>query len=158
MRIIKITLVMLIAVALLLSTACGKKEQKQPQVEEPIANQTAKSVQTEPVEQQEEVVIEEVTSKEKPLPKKDDVPVDKGPQIYKLQILSVRDIIMAEVQQDKMKRDGINTEISQFEKNGEIYHRLRLADLFTKWDAEQMGKKLKDKYWGITSYWVVKNQ
>lgn len=150
--------IVIFLLALLCLSGCGKKKNVEDSVlagkdadvnEITVTEKDDGSVELaekEPTQSMKETLKEEIVE-----------PIDNGPKIYKLQVLSVQELDLAQIQQEMMIKDGYKTEITEFEKNGDIYYRLRLSEKFSKLGAETLGKKLKKQYWGINSYWVVKD-
>jgi cell division protein FtsN len=149
-----ITLIVVIMLAgLMILPGCGKT--KEAEVESILERETMK-----PAAQPE---IEEPAEVEKPEPEKEPIqskiispePVDAGPRRYALQLFSLTDRATVELHQELMSKKGIKTVISEFDKAGTRYYRLRMDGLYTKGEAEKLGDKLKKDFWSVNDYWVV---
>ncbi len=151
MRQMKAILRVLLILALIIVFGCGKKKEVAPKslIESKTEEIAKQEVQPEPevVEPQKVVKQEEV----KPLK-----PVSTGAKVYKVQVLSLTDRYAVELQKEMMAKKGVKTEISEFNKDGVIYYRLRLEGKYSRQEADELGARLKNDFWGITDCWIVK--
>jgi hypothetical protein len=153
MRFFKIIFIVFVIIFFIWQTGCSKKKEAETQnlIEE-------KMEELEQPLEKPEIPQEAKTEPKKDLPsaKEPVKPVDQGPSIYTLQVLSVTDIEMAKILQEQMAKNDVKAKISEFVKDNETYYRLRLDGRYTKYQAEQLGERLKNQFWGISDYWVVR--
>jgi len=76
---------------------------------------------------------------------------------YILQLSCVTDKIRLKNEQKDLKKFGYETNISSKKnRNGTMYHRLRLKGFYTKSEAKQLGEKIKKEFLNISDFLVLK--
>lgn len=155
-------LILAIAVIFVFS-GCGKKDNNETGALVEQEQYTETEAPQETVTQEEPAEVTQIeNSYERPTAESSEkeveekVDLDEGPAIYSVQLVSLPDLSRVQLQQEIMEKDGVETVISQFEKDGIPYFRLRLAGKYTKARAEMLGDQMKEKFWSITDYWVFK--
>jgi len=76
---------------------------------------------------------------------------------YVLQLSCVTDKSRLKKEQEKLKKNGYETNISSKKNNGgTMYHRLRLSGFHTSDEAKKIGDEIKQKFLNISDYLVLK--
>ncbi len=123
---------------LIILVSCGKNEVKKAEV----------------VVQKPEPVVVEVVKAEEPVEIKSPVVVEK--EDYQLQLVASTDKYIVEETQDVLSRNGFKTTMTKRYKDGELFHRLRIAGFFTYSEAGKLGKQLKNEFQLVADYWIEK--
>ncbi|KQC11134.1 MAG: hypothetical protein APR54_11250 [Candidatus Cloacimonas sp. SDB] len=76
--------------------------------------------------------------------------------VYEVQLLANTDLDKVEAVKMLLESEGYRLKIIDFEKDGVIYYRLRLAEAFTLDKAKITGEELKEKFNFIQNYWIDK--
>ncbi|MEA3476307.1 MAG: tetratricopeptide repeat protein [Candidatus Cloacimonadota bacterium] len=76
--------------------------------------------------------------------------------VFELQLISRKNLSKVEEAKNKIEQHGYKTKVSSVKKDGEIFYRLRLDSTYTKSEAVAIGKKIKEQFPFINSYWIEK--
>lgn len=128
----KVMYIILLCLFIILGS-CGKKEVEKP----------AETVAPEPVEEQ---VIEPVKEEPVVIEEKD----------YQLQLVASKDIYIVEDTQEVLSRHGYKTSMTKRNKDGELFHRLRITGFLTYSEAYDLGIRIKNRLHLIADYWIEK--
>ena len=131
----KVMYIILLCLFIILGS-CGKKK-----VEKPV--ETVKTVAPEPVEEQ---VIEPIKEEPVVIEEKD----------YQLQLVASKDIYIVEDTQKVLSRHGYKTSMTKRNKDGELFHRLRITGFLTYSEAHDLGIRIKNRLHLIADYWIEK--
>lgn len=151
--------VILIATVILLIVFAGCQKKQEPvETAKPVDN-IQETQSTEPAEtysaDETDIITEPETAYQDEPVQYNEPDLDEGPEIYSVQLVSLPDMSRVKLQQEIMAKEGVKTNISQFNKAGTTYYRLRLDGTYTKGRAEKLGKEMKEKFWSITDYWIL---
>ncbi len=128
----KVMYIILLCLFIILGS-CGKKEVEKP----------AETVTPEPVEEQ---VIEPIKEEPVVIEEKD----------YQLQLVASKDIYIVEDTQKVLSRHGYKTSMTKRNKDGELFHRLRITAFLTYSEAYDLGIRIKNRLHLIADYWIEK--
>jgi hypothetical protein len=109
-----------------------------------------------PTEQLPEIFQEKTDTTESSFDEPDQVSKDDIDNVYEVQLLANTDLDKVEAVKMLLESEGYRLKIIDFEKDGVIYYRLRLAEAFTLDKAKITGEELKEKYKFIQNYWIDK--
>ena len=123
---------------LIILVSCGKKEVKKAEVVVP----------------KPEPVVVEVVKAEVPAGIKQSAVVEI--EDYLLQLVASIDKYIVEETQNVLSRNGFKTTMTKRYKDGELFHRLRIAEFLTYSEAGKLGKKLKNESQLVADYWIEK--
>lgn len=79
-----------------------------------------------------------------------------GAKIYEIQLLANTKLDLVEKRKRDLESRGYKAKILSVVINGTTYYRLRLADSYSKDQADDIGKKVKRDVAFINDFWVVK--
>jgi len=145
---------LLLIFMLIVAFSCGKKEKTED---------TGSVIEEKMEEIAEEEVVEEIVTEEKIVEREEKAEVPQKPQyegrrIYEVQLASLKDQYSVELHQEIMAKKGIETYISEFQKDDELFYRLRLKGKYYLQEAKELGEKMKKDFWSVTEYWVVSSE
>jgi len=120
---------------LIILVSCGEKEVKKAEVVVPKPEPVV-------VKAEEPVVIKQPTVVEK--------------EDYQLQLVASTDKYIVEETQVVLSRNGFKTTITKRYKDGELFHRLRIAGFLSYSEAGKLGKQLKNEFQLVADYWIEK--
>ena len=75
---------------------------------------------------------------------------------YVIQLSCIQDKARLEQEQQKLKKYGYETNISQRTNDGTIFYRLRLNGKYNETEATKLGDEIKKKFLNITDYLVLR--
>ncbi|MCK4695834.1 MAG: SPOR domain-containing protein [Candidatus Cloacimonetes bacterium] len=81
---------------------------------------------------------------------------DTGKKEFEIQLLANRDRSVVEKRKSELKRLGYDANISSTTVKGVRYYRLRLADVYSRIEANRIGEKLKEDVKFINDFWIAK--
>ena len=81
---------------------------------------------------------------------------DTGKKEFEIQILANRDRTVVEKRKKDLHRFGYDSKISSTTIKGVRYYRLRLADVYSRSEANRIGEKLKEEVKFINDFWIIK--
>lgn len=96
---------------------------------------------------------EKKTKKAKPIIQKPNIL--KGPQ-YRVQLLANTNEKAINNRRDILKKSGYKVVVTNIEKDGTTFYRLRLADAYSEHDGKKIGNRVKSEFDFISGFWLVK--
>jgi len=143
----KIFVIAILVTVLLVSLAsiqgCGKKKTGEPEPPK----------KTEVTQSEEQATDTTQPAQQVVKPKK--VPPQEA-KLYELQVAASPSYANIITEKNKLAQYGYETKITTTKKSGKLFYRLRLKDLYSAPDANELGKKLKAKFPSINDYWLAK--
>lgn len=156
--------VIIMTILLLFVFSCAKKKQKEKapnlevettQVDTVLSSDEAQNI-TDNTQANETQVEKPKTKEYKFIPKgtKD----FKIAGNYSVQLISLTNYDKILSIKRKLAESGYKTTLSTIQKDGKTFYRLRLASLYTKKSANEIGNEIKNRFDFITGYWIQKSK